>query len=386
MISGEMRGVLLTRSRRVLLALGFCLAMGPGYAAAQGFCVGDCNGDDAVRINELITAVNISLGNVDLSVCEAADANQNGLVAINELILAVNNSLNGCPDRPVFNAKCTLEESSSLSLLTGLLVLPVEPAADGAVAEVNFQCRDVAGGGLECDCSVGQFDAMNIPGIGEVCLEQFSPCETRPADCTGDIGIDTNVMADHNIGQCTGRVDCEDKCAARCEELGAGFFRQASTCEDFCIGGANDGQVCGMNADCPGGACGGPDGGADGHICECVCAEVGTGTGTEGGVSCSLGVAITVELDGSGICGDIAPAITLAPVCGELTTGTAFGRLDNVANNPGINITPEPLMGVPSSCEDIRAGTVSGSTLVGHLAFFGSAVGDILTENVFVCE
>lgn len=322
-------------------------------------CVGDCNGDGFVRINELITAVGISLGNNPLSACEAADANENGMIAINELIQAVNNSLNGCPDPG--------------------------PGTPRPVAQVEMQCRDAEGGGLECDCNVGRFDAVNIPGIGEVCIAPFSPCPSRPADCEGDTPLDINVHADHNIGECSSREDCQDQCDAFCTDIGEGYFRQASTCEDFCIGGERDGEECGMNTDCPGGACGGPDGGADGHICECVCAEVGVGEPTAGNVSCSLGVAITVELGASGICGDVEPTITLAPVCGELTTGTSNARLDNVANTPG-SIEVPPAIGVPSTCEDLRDGNLVGSTLVGHLAFFGSAIGDILAENVFICE
>lgn len=388
MLSRKMKGI-----RHALVALGFCVALASTLASAQPDCVGDCNGDCAVRINELITAVGISLGSNPLSACEAADANGNGAIAINELIQAVNNSLNGCPGCDVYNSTCNLAEDSTLTLRTGLLELVVFPTyADEEegevrpVAQVRMQCRDVAGGGLECDCSVGRFDAVNIPGIGEVCIAPHAPCDARPADCDGDTPLDVNVHADHNIGECSSREDCQNKCDVFCGDLGSGYFRQASTCEDFCIGGERDGQECGFNADCPGGACGGPDGGDDGHICECVCAEVGVGEPTQGNVSCSLGVAISVELDGSGVCGDIPPAITLAPVCGELTTGTSNARLDNVANMPGLSIEPAPVTGVPTTCENLRAGNIVGATLVGHLAFFGSAIGDILTENVFICE
>ncbi len=62
-----------------------------------GTCVGDCNGDGQVAINELIQGVNISLGTLDVSVCEAMDENRDGQVSINELIRAVNNALGGCP-------------------------------------------------------------------------------------------------------------------------------------------------------------------------------------------------------------------------------------------------------------------------------------------------
>ncbi len=62
-----------------------------------GACVGDCNGDGVVGINELITGVNIDLGIDPSSVCPALNCNTNDLgVYIDCLIIAVNNALNGC--------------------------------------------------------------------------------------------------------------------------------------------------------------------------------------------------------------------------------------------------------------------------------------------------
>jgi len=60
-------------------------------------CVGDCNGNGSVSIGELISGVNIALGNALVSTCTAFDPNGNGTVSINELISGVNNALNGCP-------------------------------------------------------------------------------------------------------------------------------------------------------------------------------------------------------------------------------------------------------------------------------------------------
>jgi hypothetical protein len=59
-------------------------------------CPGDCNGDGAVSINELLLAVNIALGNVAPATCPAADRNNDGVVMVNELILAVSQALDGC--------------------------------------------------------------------------------------------------------------------------------------------------------------------------------------------------------------------------------------------------------------------------------------------------
>jgi len=82
----------------VLLGDGTLTTTGPVATptAGPGGCVGDCSGDGTVAINELISGVNIALGNNELSTCPAFDANQDGMVGINELIQAVNNALNGC--------------------------------------------------------------------------------------------------------------------------------------------------------------------------------------------------------------------------------------------------------------------------------------------------
>ena len=59
-------------------------------------CAGDCNGDGEVSINELLTMVNIALGNAAASDCLAGDANGDGEITINEILAAVNRALNGC--------------------------------------------------------------------------------------------------------------------------------------------------------------------------------------------------------------------------------------------------------------------------------------------------
>ncbi|MFQ5668193.1 MAG: hypothetical protein ACE5I7_17400 [Candidatus Binatia bacterium] len=60
-------------------------------------CIGDCDGDGAVTIDELLVLVNNALGEVEAGVCGAGDANADGLITIDEILTAVNNALNGCP-------------------------------------------------------------------------------------------------------------------------------------------------------------------------------------------------------------------------------------------------------------------------------------------------
>jgi hypothetical protein len=59
-------------------------------------CAGDCKNTGAVDVADLVTSVNIALGQADLATCPAVDANSDQHVSVNELIAAVNNALYGC--------------------------------------------------------------------------------------------------------------------------------------------------------------------------------------------------------------------------------------------------------------------------------------------------
>ncbi len=59
-------------------------------------CVGDCAGHRAVTVDEIVTMVNIALGNAAVSACTAGDANADGSITVDEILRAVFNALNGC--------------------------------------------------------------------------------------------------------------------------------------------------------------------------------------------------------------------------------------------------------------------------------------------------
>lgn len=80
-----------------LIGGGLCMLLTATPATAQ--CVGDCNGNGMVVINELVLGVNIDLGLQPVSACEAF-ANSQGIVDISQLVKGVNNALNGCPATP----------------------------------------------------------------------------------------------------------------------------------------------------------------------------------------------------------------------------------------------------------------------------------------------
>lgn len=73
-------------------------------------CPGDCNGDRAVSVAELVRGVSIALGGG--VPCAAFDLNGDGTVAISELVAAVDAALDGCPMLPTPTATppATLDE------------------------------------------------------------------------------------------------------------------------------------------------------------------------------------------------------------------------------------------------------------------------------------
>lgn len=59
-------------------------------------CAGDCDGNGAVAVNELIAGVNIALDLAAVDLCLACDTDDDSRVSINELIAAVSRALSGC--------------------------------------------------------------------------------------------------------------------------------------------------------------------------------------------------------------------------------------------------------------------------------------------------
>jgi hypothetical protein len=66
-----------------------------GQARAQ--CIGDCDRDRRVAINELVQGVNIALGGAPLAECPSFDCNESEEVTVDCIVRAVGAALNGCP-------------------------------------------------------------------------------------------------------------------------------------------------------------------------------------------------------------------------------------------------------------------------------------------------
>ncbi|MBX3025629.1 hypothetical protein KF840_12050 [bacterium] len=298
---------------------------------------------------------------------------------------------------PIGAATCTLDASSQLALGTAALSLPL--AASGTL---NIACGSAGpDGAANCTCDVGAFAPIVIMSLGDVCVHPAAGCTPGKIDCNGGTSLNASLVADHDIGSCSGDANCKTQCDAYCG--GISSSRLTYGCEGFCQGGSNHGGACTLDSQCPGGQCPGKDPVPPAHAgtCNCSCQSQGLGApAAAGNMACEVGTQIDVELPSNGTCGDTV-TIALPPICGGVTTTTASGGILNADKAMGITVPPygtlvnppfgygtypNSLTGVATSCASLSGSSVSGLKLVGHLAFPDSTLGDILAMNSFVCQ
>jgi hypothetical protein len=199
-------------------------------------CVGDCDGDDTVEINELILGVNINLGLQPTGACEVFDCEDSGTAPVGCLVRGVNNSLHGCGAEgcPIEAGTYTITQTSggvlrvgTLSPISfpagGIVVLDVKPASQadcfhdlvvpfpGGFTSPAF-C--IAGTGytarlIQRACGVGRIASS---GDGDYTISQLGDSSSQ-AECNNQqqcvIGIDDTVRLDVTVGD-----GSPDSCAA----------------------------------------------------------------------------------------------------------------------------------------------------------------------------
>jgi cysteine-rich repeat protein len=168
-------------------ALGALLViLGATPVAAQ--CVGDCGGNGAVTVNEIITMVNIALEAAPISACPAGDANMSNTITVNEILAAVNNFLLGCAATPtptVGMAKCTTVN------VTVELVYDVDAVPDlaGLVVDLHYPPTAVGIPGSGFDDTVAE-RVTDLSGANG-----FASIQDRDTDADGQDDTLHNVYA-----------------------------------------------------------------------------------------------------------------------------------------------------------------------------------------------
>lgn len=64
------------------------------------YCAGDCNDDKDVNVDELVSGINMALGEAASTACPAFDSNGDTQVTVDEIVAGVNSVLAGCPVEP----------------------------------------------------------------------------------------------------------------------------------------------------------------------------------------------------------------------------------------------------------------------------------------------
>jgi len=85
-------------------SLGTCAALPVlPVGSTTALCAGDCDCDAHVTVDELLTGINIALGDVVTGACPAFDANGDQTVTVDEVLEATNSALAGCAATAVAN-------------------------------------------------------------------------------------------------------------------------------------------------------------------------------------------------------------------------------------------------------------------------------------------
>lgn len=175
----------------------------PLFGAPVGaVCVGDCDGDGQVRINEVITGVNIGLDQLPLAACPSFDANDNGAVAINEVITGVNNGLTGCPEEPTPTStpQPTPTPTGSIPDVSGTWRqrgLHIESSTCPAVIDQALE-ETIAEGDYDCDYALDQRGTRL--DITEICADGMDDV-VGSVDQTGT--VTASISDTGNIDGCS---------------------------------------------------------------------------------------------------------------------------------------------------------------------------------------
>jgi hypothetical protein len=166
----------------LLLVIGASSLAGLWSTAAYPSCIGDCNADAAVTVDEVIAGVNIDLGVADMSTCVAFDANGDGQVTVDEITAAVSNALNGC-GMPLLSSNRSVPVPA---LSAAQPVIHVGSGSGSAGSSATFFVSLSAGGasvaGTQNDISFQPTTPVSTTSAGHCVITTTAAC-TTDADC-----------------------------------------------------------------------------------------------------------------------------------------------------------------------------------------------------------
>jgi hypothetical protein len=211
-----------------------------------GECIGDCNGDSVVTIDELIRGVNIDLGSADLGTCPRFNCcGQLGSCNpdITCLVRAVGNALYGCrtpTPTPFAVQTCTGPSDCSLPLVC--VAPPPGPLSIGVCLQPNLpSCAGIAGRRCPSDLVCLEFEeCCDLLGVcvppaayDAVCASAAAPAFRCPAPPPTPVLYHGHTCCECAADQCTdfAWVEVEPTCPPACATV------MHAECEAPCHGG-----------------------------------------------------------------------------------------------------------------------------------------------------
>lgn len=172
----------------------------------EPLCVGDCNGDGSVTIDELIRMVNIALDRLPLCPndvndgCLAGDANCDCQITVDEIIRAVQNSLNGCHDYgdcgPIEHEQICCDAPPPTRTVSPTRTIAPTPAA---TATRTFPHGGPCVGDCNGDGEVTVTDLVRMVSIA-LSLQPVCPASGGGGGClAGDANCDCQITVDEII-------------------------------------------------------------------------------------------------------------------------------------------------------------------------------------------
>ena len=183
-------------------------------------CVGDCNGDGEVTVDELILGVNIALGSQDSSACEAFDTDDDNQVTVSELVKGVNNALGGCVSGDTLGERLFTVREDAIPMAesrTAVLVSLIPGDFPNLATAIRAQPLTLIAGVPDVDgkapleLAEDVLIAIEVPIFGGVvCMKIDASTSQGWIDCDGgpapdvvalrDAGSDPNLPTDLMIG------------------------------------------------------------------------------------------------------------------------------------------------------------------------------------------
>lgn len=200
----------------LLVLLTMASALTPPRATAA--CLGDCNADGAVTVDEVLTGVNIALGTRPLDDCGSFDADDSATVTVDELIAGLNAALVGCvPDEPTPTPSATTTPTRTatptrppslgpvitvfgITNMDAVAMQPVETTEDGipvfqrpvgAGFFIFIEGRSGNSGAVlgQCNSSYDEFSPALVPDIQILANRPLG--QGNPAVCDGPVSAPT---------------------------------------------------------------------------------------------------------------------------------------------------------------------------------------------------